>query len=111
MKLALIWIAIIIINITVTVTAYNASSLQTDSTPMITASNIRVRSGICAVSRDIERRFKLKFGDIIHLENIGSCEFQDRMHRRKRKQVDLFMWEYKDAIEFGVQKSRLIRGE
>jgi len=95
--------------IPVTVTAYNALSSQTDSTPFITASNTRVRSGICAVSRDIERTLGLKFGDFLHLEGIGTCEFQDRMHRRKRKQVDLFMWDRASALEFGRKKSILTK--
>ena len=86
----------------VTVTAYSPSVDETDSTPYITASNQRVRDGICALSRDIEKQFKLKFGDLIHLEGIGTCEFQDRMHKRKRRQVDLFMWWKRAALRFGV---------
>ena len=92
----------------VTVTAYNAVPGQTDSTPFITASNTRVRTGICAVSRDLENRLGLRFGDMLHLEGIGPCEFQDRMHRRKRNQVDLFMWKRRDAIRFGRQRSRVL---
>ncbi|KKM04555.1 hypothetical protein LCGC14_1762960, partial [marine sediment metagenome] len=41
------------------------------------------------------------------LEGIGTCEFQDRMHRRKRKQVDLFMWNKSDAVRFGIKRARM----
>lgn len=91
--------------IMVTVSAYNPLPNQTDSTPLITASNKRVQEGFCAMSRDLEKRFKLKFGDPIHLVGIGTCEFQDRMNRRKKLQVDLFMWKKKDAIKFGIKKA------
>ncbi len=92
---------------TVTVTAYSPSVDETDSTPYITASNKRVRDGICAISRDIEKELDLQFGDTIYLEGIGTCEFQDRMHRRKRKQVDLFMWNKSDAVRFGIKRARM----
>jgi len=95
----------LIIYITVTVSAYNPLPSQTDDTPLITASNSFVREGICALSRDLEKRFDLRFGDLIHLEGIGACQFQDRMHWRKRKAVDLFMWEKSDAVQFGKQQA------
>ena len=100
MKTAILWII-------VTVSAYNPLPGQTDSTPFITASNQAVREGICAVSRDLEKRLKLRFGDFVYLEGIGVCEFQDRMHRRKRNQVDLFMWNRSDAIAFGIKRTRM----
>ncbi len=90
---------------TVTVTAYSPSVDETDSTPHTTASNRRVRDGICALSRDIEKEFDLKFGDMIYLyfkEGIEICEFQDRMNLRIRKTVDLFIWWKRAALRFGV---------
>ncbi len=87
---------------TVTVTAYSPSVDETDSTPYITASNTRVRDGICALSRDIEKELDLRFGDMIYLEGIGTCEFQDRMHKRMRRTVDLFIWWKRAAKRFGV---------
>lgn len=103
--LALLGIMLLPISETVKVTAYNAVESQTDSTPTITASNIEVRDGICAVSRDIEEKFCLEFGDLIVIEGIGIFEFQDRTHKRKKNQVDIYMEHHKDAIEFGVQKA------
>jgi len=95
----------IVVYIMVTVSAYNPLPGQTDDTPLITASNSVVREGYCALSRDLERQLNLKFGDLIFLDGIGACQFQDRMHRRKRKAVDLFMWEKSDAVQFGRRRA------
>ena len=86
---------------TVVVTAYSPSIGQCDSTPFITASNTRVRKGIVALSRDLEKRYGLKFGDEIRLRGLGVYEFADRMHKRWRNKVDVFMWEKGKAVKFG----------
>ena len=96
-----------IINIEVTVTAYTPTVGETDDTPYITASNTRVRNGIVAISRDIEKKYNLKFGDKIHLEGIGTFEYQDRMHSRWKKRVDIFMYSNKKARQFGKRQTIL----
>jgi len=93
--------------IPVKVTAYNPVRSQTDSSPHITASNKLVRLGMVALSRDLEREFGLMFGDTIYLDGIGSFVFEDRMHRRKRRQVDILMFNPIEARKFGVKKSYL----
>jgi len=96
------------IYVPVSVSAYNPCPLQTDSTPFITASNQRVRKGIVALSRDLEKEFGLKFGDKVHLLGIGTFVFADRMHRRWKRRVDLFKWSKKKAIQFGRQKAVMV---
>ena len=91
--------------ITVQVSAYNPTKKQCGSNPLITASNQRVHNGIIALSRDLEEEFELKFGDRIILEGLGEFEFQDRMHPKWERKVDIFMWNKKEAIEFGVQEA------
>ena len=100
----------------VIVTAYNAVKSQTDSTPNRTASNKKPIEGYCGVSRDLEKLLGLKFGDIFYLEGLNRyegkyvfpiCQFQDRMHKRKEMQVDIFMESVKDAKEFGIRKAKL----
>jgi len=86
------------------VTAYTASVEETDDTPFITASNQQVRVGICALSRDIEKDFGLKFGDEIIIEGLGKFEFQDRMNKRLKKHVDIFMSSKFEAFKFGRKK-------
>lgn len=84
-------------------TAYNAVPQQTDSTPEICAWGDRVRPGIIAISRDLEKS-GLTRGKEVHIEGIGNVIVMDRMNRRKRNQIDLYMERYEDAVEFGVKE-------
>jgi 3D (Asp-Asp-Asp) domain-containing protein len=77
--------------IPVQVTAYNPVRSQTDSSPLITASNKRVRVGMVALSRDLEREFGFTFGDAVYLYGFGRFVFEDRMHRRKKRHVDILI--------------------
>jgi 3D (Asp-Asp-Asp) domain-containing protein len=84
-------------------TAYNAEPGQTDSTPDICAWGDKIRPGIIAISRDLEKS-GLTRGKEVHIEGIGKVVVMDRMHYRKRNQIDLYMENYKDAVEFGVKE-------
>ena len=94
--------------ILVTITAYSPRKGETDDTPFTTASNKRVREGFAAISRDLEKELSLRFGDTIFIEGYGYFQFEDRMHKRKKKQVDIFMFDTKKALKFGKQKGYLI---
>jgi 3D (Asp-Asp-Asp) domain-containing protein len=77
-------------------TAYTASVFQTDSSPMITASNINVRKGIIANNC-------LPFGTKIKVDN-EIYEIQDRMHQRYGcESFDIYMTKYHKAKDFGRQ--------
>jgi 3D (Asp-Asp-Asp) domain-containing protein len=94
------------------ITAYNPVPEQTDDTPFITASADYVRDGIVALSYDLESTLELEFGDIVVLETLdgeflGEFEFQDRMNKRWRNKVDIFMWKVKDARKFGKVPGRM----
>ena len=93
--------------IQVKVTAYNPARSQTDSSPFITASNKLVRNGMIALSRDLEREFGFRFGDTVYLHGLGRFIFEDRMHRRKRRHVDILMFNPVEARKFGVKRSYL----
>ena len=84
-------------------TAYNATEVQTDSTPLICAWGDRIRPGIIAVSRDLEK-LGLTRGRTVYVEGYGKRIVLDRMHARKRNQIDLYMDTYEEAINFGVQE-------
>jgi len=91
----------------VKVTAYNPVRSQPDGSPLITASNKRVRVGMVALSRDLEREFGFRFGDTVYLYGFGRFVFEDRMHRRKRRHVDILMLNPVEARRFGVKSSYL----
>jgi 3D (Asp-Asp-Asp) domain-containing protein len=89
----------------VTVTAYHPG-VYDPSTNLrgVTASGQRVKEGIIAVSRDVERNLSLDFGDRLLLHGLGVFEFQDRMASRCRKKVDIFMDCKQKALRFGVRR-------
>ena len=82
----------------VAVTAYSSSPCETDSSPFITASGDWVQDGIVAANF-------LSFGTKLKIpELFGDKVFivQDRMHPRKKYQVDIWFSSRNDALEFGA---------
>ena len=72
-----------------------------------TASGEIVRSGIVAVSRDLERK-GLKLGTEIKIGDLGTFIVKDRTSRRNHGNVDVYMTSYKKALLFGRQKHTLV---
>jgi 3D (Asp-Asp-Asp) domain-containing protein len=70
----------------------------------ITSSGQRVKRGILAVSRDLERNLDLEFGDRLLLHGLGVYEFQDRMASRWTKKVDIYLDSQQKARRFGVKR-------
>lgn len=86
------------------VTAYSSTVDQTDSTPFITASGQRVRDGLIAANF-------LPFGSKVKIpEFFGDKVFtvQDRMHKRKTNNVDVWMPTKEHAINFGRHKAEIV---
>lgn len=90
------------------VTKYNPERNQTDSTPFIMASNKRVYDGAIALSRDIEEKYGYKFGDLVFLENLGTFVFQDRMNKKWTNRADIFSFNKKESLRFGMVEDNLI---
>lgn len=87
----------------VILTAYNPVWWQTDSTPLITASNKKVEEGMIACPT------WLNFGDWVYYNGeYYTCE--DRMNKKKAKgnYFDILMFDYHEAIEFGVKKETVL---
>ncbi len=81
------------------VTAYSPEPDQTDSTPRIAASGQEVFEGMVA-SNDFEFGTRLRMPELFGPEilTVG-----DRMHKRKKGMMDVFMEDKKKAIEFGAK--------
>lgn len=93
--------------ISVEVTAYPPLEEHTDSSPHTTASNNRVKSGIVALSPDLEKEYGYKFGDTITL--CLDFIFDDRMNQQiEGHAVDVFMWSLQDAKYFGRTKGKIL---
>jgi len=84
----------------VTVTAYH----HCPGSRGITASGKRVKTGIIAVSRDLERNLNLDFGSRVLLHGMGVFEVQDRMAPRWQKKVDIYMDTQQKARRFGLRR-------
>ena len=75
-----------------------------------TASGELVRTGIVAVSPDLERK-GLKLGTEIKISNMGTFIVKDRTSRRNRGNVDIYMSSYKKALRFGRQEHTLVQNQ
>jgi len=83
----------------VTLTTYNASVDQCDSTPLVTASGFKIdslhpgRHRIIAISRDLKKLFK--FGQKVKLSNAGRFNgvyyVHDVMNKRFTKKIDVLI--------------------
>ncbi len=72
---------------------------------VMTSADVKVKPGYIALSRDIEKKFRLKFGDLIYLEGeTEPYEFMDRMPPQWSRRADLYSRSCKVATEYGVQK-------
>jgi len=110
----------------VLMTAYNPLPEQTDSTPFESASGKLVKEGYAAISKDLEKRFPLgSFIELVivcEIDSKGNClgsdsskvgdlfrlKIEDRMHSRKKNQIDIFLMCKEDAIKFGRRKALLL---
>ena len=75
-----------------------------------TASGEIVRTGIVAVSPDLERK-GLKLGTKIKISDMGTFIVKDRTSRRNRGNVDIYMPSYKKALRFGRQKYAFVQNQ
>jgi 3D (Asp-Asp-Asp) domain-containing protein len=106
--------------IEVKATAYNSTKAQTLGNPSIAAWGDTLKPGMkcIAVSRDLIA-LGLKYNTPIKIEGLDSIYLvKDKMHRRKRKQIDIYMgkdinkaklWGVKRLkIQYGILKSELL---
>ena len=99
--------------IKVKVTAYNSLRYQTSSNPHITAWGDSLKPGMkyIAVSRDLIKR-GLKHNTPVKIEGLDSIYLvKDKMHRRKRNQIDIYMGvDVRKAKKWGVQRLKIKYG-
>lgn len=84
----------------VDITAYSSTRSQCDADPFITAYNTKVRDGIIATNA-LKKGTKVMFPEIF-----GSKIFvvEDKMNRRFRSRVDIWMTSTKKAKNFGIKR-------
>jgi 3D (Asp-Asp-Asp) domain-containing protein len=102
--------------IEVTATTYKATSNETDSTPLITASGFKInpkrakQHRIIAVSRDLKKKYK--FGTRVKISGAGkySGEYvvRDVMNKRYRKRIDILIGKKDKETKFKKVKIRKV---
>jgi 3D (Asp-Asp-Asp) domain-containing protein len=80
-----------------TITAYS-------HTGNLTSSDKKVYTGCVALSKDIRNKYRLKFGDKIHIENLGTFIYDDWMPKQWHNRIDIFMNKKSDAKRFGKKR-------
>ena len=99
--------------IEVKATAYNSLRYQTSSNPAIAAWGDSLKPGMkcIAVSRDLIK-LGLKHNTPIKIEGLDSIYLvKDKMHHRKRKQIDIYMGkDVKKAKAWGVKRLKIWYG-
>lgn len=96
-------------------TAYNSTPGQTDSTPFVTATGTRVRSGVVALSRDLLGRFP--YGTRLTIEDLSGRYssylrgrvfiVEDTMNVRIGNTVDIWMVSRGEAMSWGNRNTRI----
>lgn len=87
----------------VTVTAYSPTVAECGPDPQVTASMVKVRPGIVAVSRDLFDQGWV-FGRKVYVKGHGIFEIADLMHKRHTQRMDIFFPDTKEARRFGVKQ-------
>ena len=73
-----------------------------------TASGKDPKAGYIAISKDLEEKHGLKFGDKVHIKGLGIFEIQDRTSDNKVNWVDIYMTSYRKAVQFGIKSLKMI---
>jgi 3D (Asp-Asp-Asp) domain-containing protein len=109
--ICILWISSVSVwaeEIKISVTAYTLKECYHNKGK--TASGEIVRTGIVAVSRDLERK-GLKLGTKIEISDMGTFIVKDRTSRRNRGNVDIYMPLHEKALQFGRQKYTLLKNQ
>lgn len=87
-----------------TLTAYSSAASECDDSPFVTADGTRVRDGIVAANA-------LEFGTRIRIPELFGdkvFEVRDRMNKRYRNRMDIWMESAADGRKFGIKRGVLV---
>lgn len=85
---------------TLNVTSYRSTPTQCDLTPYHTSTGERVCQDGVAVSQDLLRSGKVKYGDWVWVESIGLKRVKDTMNHRHKNHIDIWVKTLKEEKEF-----------
>lgn len=86
-----------------TVTSYQPVSKQTDSSPTWTSIGDRTTKFGVAVSQDLLKSGKVKYGDILYIPGFGYRVVNDCMHKRMTNHIDLLVFTHAEEKRVGTR--------
>ena len=82
------------------VTSYRSVPEQTDSSPFFTSIGDKVcRDGV-AVSQDLLKSKKIKYGDWLYIEGVGLKRVNDTMNKRFKNHLDIWVGSLEEEKKF-----------
>jgi 3D (Asp-Asp-Asp) domain-containing protein len=90
---------------TVTLTSYQPVAKQTDSSPTWTSIGDRTTMFGVAVSQDMLRDGRVKYGDILIVEGMKQARVvNDCMNKRYTNRIDILVFTHNEEKKIGVRK-------
>lgn len=94
---------------TLQVTSYQPVAKQTDNSPTWTSIGDRTTKFGVAVSQDLLKSGRVKYGDILYVEGYGYRVVNDCMHPRFTNAIDLLVFTYQEEKKIGVRQLKVYR--
>jgi 3D (Asp-Asp-Asp) domain-containing protein len=94
---------------TLTVTSYQPIPAQTDNSPTWTSIGDRTTKFGAAVSQDMLKDGRVKYGDVLYIPTLGYRVVNDCMNARHKNAVDLLVFTHKEEKAVGVRHIRVYK--
>lgn len=91
--------------IKVAVTSFNPVKSQCDNSPLIGANGTMVTPGQIAISRDLQSKYGIKFGEKVVIEGFGVFTVNDFMNSRFTRRVDILSLVPARSSKFGLKRN------
>ena len=93
----------------ITITSYNNEIQQCDDTPNIMASNRLVYEGAAAISRDLKKKYNIKYGDLVYIKVFDSFfVIEDTMNERIKNTIDVFKFDKNESLKINFKNQDVI---
>ena len=93
----------------ITITSYNNEIQQCDDTPDIMASNRLVYEGAVAISRDLKKKYNIKYGDLVYIKVFDSFfVIEDTMNERIKNTIDVFKFDKNESLKINFKNQDVI---
>lgn len=91
------------------VTSYQPVASQTDSSPTWTSIGDRTTKFGVAVSQDLLKSGRVRYGDVLYIEGVGMRVVNDCMNARHKNRIDILVFTYAEEKRMGTRTLRVWR--